>query len=78
MHLSRLTLSWEDGIHIVSSYVVLLLVTWSSCCYLNVNYFCINLIKILIYLAQVTYNQVATAISNFSPGKSVLSKFKPY
>ena len=36
MHLSRLTLSWEDGIRTVGSYSVLLLVTWSPCCYLNV------------------------------------------
>ena len=34
--LSRLTLNLEDGIRIVSSYSVLLLVTWSPCCYLNV------------------------------------------
>ena len=34
MHSSRLTLSWEDGIRIVSSYSVSLLVTWSPCCYI--------------------------------------------
>ena len=32
MHLSRLTLSWEDRIRIVSSYSVLLPVTWSPYC----------------------------------------------
>ena len=32
MHLSRLTLSREDRIHIVSSYSVLLHVTWSPYC----------------------------------------------
>ena len=36
MHLSRLILSWEDVIRIASNYSVLLLVTWSPCCYLNV------------------------------------------
>ena len=69
MYLSRLTLSWEDGICIVSSYSVLLLVIWSPCCYLNVwmiNYFCIilNYSQLFLIIPKLLWNnsRIASAI----------------
>ena len=56
MHLSRLTLSWEDGIFMVSSYSVLFLVTWSPYCYLNVAIAIDGLIILVLFLYILDYS----------------------
>ena len=58
MHLPRLTLSWEDGIFMVSSYSVLFLVTWSPYYYLNVAIATDDLIILVLFLYILDYSQI--------------------